>query len=103
MALLDGTAVNVILPVLQRDLHANAQFVQWVVEGYALFLSALILVGGALGDVYGRRKMFVAGTVLFAGASIGCALAQTMEQLVFARCVRRTRSPAQRCRPSRCR
>jgi len=87
MALLDGTAVNVILPVLQRDLHANAQFVQWVVEGYALFLSALILVGGALGDVYGRRKMFVAGTVLFAGASLGCAFAQTMEQLVFARCV----------------
>jgi EmrB/QacA subfamily drug resistance transporter len=87
MALLDGTAVNVILPVLQRELHANAQFVQWVVEGYALFLSALILVGGALGDVYGRRKMFVLGTALFAGASIGCAFAQTIEQLVFARCV----------------
>lgn len=87
MALLDGTAVNVILPVLQRELHANAQFVQWVVEGYALFLSALILVGGALGDVYGRRKMFVAGTIVFAGASIACALARTMEQLVIARCI----------------
>ncbi len=87
MALLDGTAVNVILPIVQRDLHANAQFVQWVVEGYALFLSALILVGGALGDVYGRKRMFVTGTALFAGASIGCALAQTMEQLVIARCL----------------
>ncbi len=87
MALLDGTAVNVILPIVQRDLHANAQFMQWVVEGYALFLSALILVGGALGDVYGRRKMFVAGVALFSGASIGCAFSQTIEQLVIARCV----------------
>jgi len=66
MSLLDGTAVNVILPIVQRDLHANAQSMQWVVEGYALFLSALVLVGGALGDVYGRRKMFTAGTALFA-------------------------------------
>jgi len=87
MALLDGTAVNVILPLVQRDLHSAAQFVQWVVEGYALFASALILVGGALGDVYGRRKMFVAGTALFAAASIGCAVAQTIEELVIARCV----------------
>lgn len=87
MSLLDGTAVNVILPVVQRDLHANAQFMQWVVEGYALFLSALILVGGALGDVYGRRKMFAAGTALFSLASVGCAMAQTIEQLVIARCV----------------
>ena len=87
MALLDGTAVNVILPLVQRDLHAGAQFVQWVVEGYALFASALILVGGALGDVYGRRAMFVTGTALFAAASIGCAMAQTIEELVVARCV----------------
>ncbi len=87
MALLDGTAVNVILPLVQRDLHAGAQFVQWVVEGYALFASALILVGGALGDVYGRRRMFVAGTALFAAASIGCAVAQTIEELIVARCV----------------
>jgi EmrB/QacA subfamily drug resistance transporter len=87
MALLDGTAVNVILPIVQRDLHAGAQFVQWVVEGYALFASALILVGGALGDVYGRRRMFVVGALLFAAASIGCAMAQTIEELVIARCV----------------
>ncbi len=57
MPSIDGTAVNVILPILQRDLHADAQGVQWIVEGYALFLSALILVGGALGDVYGRRRI----------------------------------------------
>jgi len=74
MALLDGTAVNVILPVLQRDLHANAQFVQWVVEGYALFLSALILVGGALGDVYGRRKIFLGGLILFVASCVLIAL-----------------------------
>lgn len=87
MALLDATAVNVILPLVQRDFHSDAQFVQWVVEGYALFLSALILVGGALGDVYGRRRMFVTGTILFAAASIGCAAAHSMGQLVIARCV----------------
>jgi len=87
MGLLDATAVNVILPLVQRDLRSNAQFVQWVVEGYALFLSALILVGGALGDVYGRRRMFVAGTAIFAAASVACAIAQSMEQLVIARCV----------------
>lgn len=87
MALLDATAVNVILPLVQRDLHADAQFVQWVVEGYALFLSALILAGGALGDVYGRRRMFLTGTVVFALASIGCAAARSMEQLVIARCI----------------
>jgi EmrB/QacA subfamily drug resistance transporter len=87
MALLDATAVNVILPLIQRDLHSDAQFVQWVVEGYGLFLSALILVGGALGDIYGRRRMFVAGVALFAAASVACALAHSMEQLVAARCI----------------
>ncbi len=87
MALLDATAVNVILPLVQRDLHAGAQLVQWVVEGYALFLSALILVGGALGDVYGRRKMFVAGAALFGVASIGCAMAQNIEEMIIARCI----------------
>lgn len=87
MGFLDATAVNVILPIVQRDLHADAQLVQWVVEGYALFLSALILAGGALGDVYGRRKIFIVGVVLFGLASIACAGAQNITQLIGARCV----------------
>lgn len=87
MGLLDGTAVNVILPIVQRELHASAQEMQWVVEGYALFLSALILVGGALGDVYGRRRMFVLGTLIFAGSSVFCAISQNAMELIVARCV----------------
>src|SRR5579875_818309 len=61
MTFIDGTAVNVSLPVIQRDLAADAAQMQWVVEGYALFLSALVLLGGSLGDLYGRRRMFLAG------------------------------------------
>ncbi|HEV2261509.1 MAG TPA: MFS transporter [Candidatus Rubrimentiphilum sp.] len=87
MAFLDATAVNVILPIVQRDLHADVRLVQWVVEGYALFLSALILTGGALGDVYGRRKIFIIGILLFGIASSACAVSQTMTQLVIARCI----------------
>ncbi|HEV2741447.1 MAG TPA: MFS transporter [Candidatus Elarobacter sp.] len=87
MTFIDGTAVNVALPVIQRDLGADAAQMQWVVEGYALFLAALILLGGSLGDLYGRKKMFVAGIVLFAAASAGCMLAPNVEVLIFARCV----------------
>ena len=70
MIFIDSTAVNVSLPVLQRELHATTAQTQWVIEGYALFLSALILVGGALGDLYGRRRTFSIGIVIFALASI---------------------------------
>ncbi len=87
MPSIDGTAVNVILPMLQRDLHADARGVQWIVEGYALFLSALILVGGGLGDVYGRRRIFVIGTAMFAVSSIGCAVSTSIAQLITARCL----------------
>ena len=62
MSFVDGTAVNVALPVIQRELGANAAQMQWVVEGYALFLAALILLGGSLGDIYGRKRMFVLGS-----------------------------------------
>src|SRR5216117_3510383 len=58
MAFIDGTVVNVALPVLQTDLHATATDVQWVVEAYSLFLASLILVGGSLGDHFGRRRVF---------------------------------------------
>jgi EmrB/QacA subfamily drug resistance transporter len=87
MIFIDSTAVNVSLPVIQRELHATTAQTQWVIEGYALFLSALILVGGALGDLYGRRRVFSIGIVIFALASIACGLAANPAQLIIARCV----------------
>jgi len=87
MAFIDGTVVNVALPALQANLGATVIDVQWVVEGYGLFLSALILVGGSLGDQFGRRRMFLAGVIVFAAASAGCGLASNMHQLVAARAV----------------
>src|SRR6266403_6142555 len=65
MAFIDGTAVNVALPALQRSLHASVVDLQWVVEAYALLLSSFLLVGGSLGDHYGRRRIFIIGVVLF--------------------------------------
>src|SRR6187455_345396 len=87
MAFIDGTVVNVALPALQTNLNATATDVQWVVEGYALFLSALLLVGGSLGDRYGRKRVYAVGIVLFALASAGCAFAGSVVQLVLARSV----------------
>src|SRR5436305_9672948 len=75
MAFIDGTAVNVALPALQRDLGASVSGVQWVVEAYALFLAGLLLVGGALGDRFGRRRVFLWGIGGFAAASAWCGLA----------------------------
>jgi EmrB/QacA subfamily drug resistance transporter len=86
MIFIDGTAVNVALPVLQRDFHASAASLQWVVEGYSLFLSALVLIGGSLGDHFGRKRVFGIGIALFALASFACALAGSMEMLIVARC-----------------
>jgi EmrB/QacA subfamily drug resistance transporter len=87
MAFIDSTAVNVALPALQRDLGATVGQVQWVVEGYALLLAALILVGGALGDRYGRRALFGTGVVLFGLASAACGLAPSIGWLIAARTV----------------
>lgn len=87
MVLIDATAVNVALPVVQRDLLASAGGMQWVVESYTLFLSALMLTGGALGDRYGRCAMFALGIGVFTAASVGCALAPTLEILIVARCI----------------
>ncbi|MFL6195108.1 MAG: MFS transporter [Thermoanaerobaculia bacterium] len=87
MTFIDGTAVNVALPALQSDLGATVVQVQWVVEAFALFLSALLLVGGALGDRFGRRRLFLAGTVGFAAASAACGLAASPGQLIAARAV----------------
>src|SRR5450631_1761583 len=85
MAFIDGTVVNVALPALQSALHATLADVQWVVESYALLLAALLLIGGSLGDLYGRRKIFVVGVVLFSLASVWCGLAPSIRQLIIAR------------------
>jgi EmrB/QacA subfamily drug resistance transporter len=85
MAFIDGTVVNVALAALQSALSATIAEVQWVVESYALFLAALVLIGGSLGDMYGRRKIFAIGVVLFSAASVWCGLAPNIRQLVVAR------------------
>ncbi|MBD2774190.1 MFS transporter [Iningainema tapete] len=87
MAMIDGTVVNVALPVLQSQLNATTTDVQWIVESYALFLAALILVGGSLGDRFGRRLIFAIGIVLFALASVWCGLSPNVNQLIIARAV----------------
>jgi EmrB/QacA subfamily drug resistance transporter len=87
MAFIDGTVVNVALPALQRDLKATAADVQWVVEAYTLLLAALLLVGGSLGDRWGRRRIFGAGIALFALASIACGVAPSPGTLIAARAV----------------
>jgi EmrB/QacA subfamily drug resistance transporter len=87
MAFIDGTVVNVALPALQKDLHASIADAQWVVEAYALLLAALLLVGGAAGDRYGRRLVFLLGVVLFAAASVCCGLAGSARELILARAV----------------
>ena len=85
MTFIDGTVVNVALPALQTSLGATFGQVQWVVESYALVLSALILVGGALGDRLGRRRVFAAGVALFGAGSLWCALSGGAAELIWAR------------------
>ena len=87
LAFIDGTVVNVALPALQTALHATVSDVQWVVESYALLLASLLLVGGSLGDLYGRRKVFVCGVILFAAASIWCGTVSSIDRLIFARAI----------------
>jgi MFS family permease len=85
MAFIDETAVIVALPTIQKNLGATAIDAQWVVEAYTLLLAALVLVGGSLGDHLGRRRVFAAGVVLFAAASVWCGLTPNPEQLIFSR------------------
>src|SRR4051794_35446131 len=85
MALLDSTVVNVALPAIGRDLDADLAALQWTVNAYMLTLAGLILLGGTLGDRYGRRKVFVVGVVWFAAASLLCGLAPNAGVLVAAR------------------
>src|ERR1700726_4137298 len=82
MAFIDGTVVNVALAALQADFNATVADVQWVVEGYSLLLTSLLLVGGSMGDRYGRRRIFLLGVALFSGASLPCAFAANVQQLI---------------------
>jgi EmrB/QacA subfamily drug resistance transporter len=85
LAFLDSTVVNVALPDIGRDLDASTASLQWIVNGYMLTLASLILLGGSLGDRYGRRRIFVLGTGLFTVASLLCAMAPNTEALIGAR------------------
>jgi EmrB/QacA subfamily drug resistance transporter len=85
MAFIDGTVVNVALPAMQSGLGATLAEVQWIVEAFALTLAALLLTGGSLGDLYGRRKIFAIGVLVFVAASFWCGLAPTIAQLIAAR------------------
>ena len=85
MTFIDGTVVNVALPALQKALGATITDVQWIIEAYALFLGALILIGGSLGDQFGRKRIFLIGTVWFTAASILCGVAPSARILIAGR------------------
>ncbi|MGH3096779.1 MAG: MFS transporter [Streptosporangiales bacterium] len=85
VAFLDGSVVNVALPTIGRDLGGGFAVLQWVLDGYLLTLSALLLLGGALGDRYGRRRLFVLGLAVFTVASLACGLAPSGPALIVAR------------------
>jgi EmrB/QacA subfamily drug resistance transporter len=85
MALIDSTAMNVVLPVLQLEFSASITTVQWIIEAYALLLASLMLLGGSLGDNFGRRRIFALGVVVFTAASIWCGVAADVNHLIIAR------------------
>jgi EmrB/QacA subfamily drug resistance transporter len=87
VSFLDGTVVNAALPAISRDLHANLGDLQWVLTGYLLTLGSLLVLGGSLGDRYGRRRVFVIGLAAFAATSAVCSIAPNTASLVAARCV----------------
>src|SRR4051812_1185419 len=87
LTFIDATAVNVALPALQTNLNASITDVQWVVEAYALFLGALLLVGGSVGDQFGRKRVFLSGIALFTAGSVACGVAPTARLLIAARAV----------------
>ena len=85
VAAVDGTVVNVALPAIQDDLGGGLQAQQWIANAYTLTLGSLILVGGSLGDIYGKRRVFEVGVAAFGVLSLLCALAPTAETLIAAR------------------
>jgi EmrB/QacA subfamily drug resistance transporter len=84
---IDESVVNIALPTIEADLKTSAAAVQWLVNAYMLSLTALVLVGGAAGDQLGRRRIFIAGTAIFAAASLWCGLSQDIAQLIVARAI----------------
>jgi len=87
MIMLDNTVVNVALPTMQKDLHVSTARLEWVVVAYALTFAALLITGGKLGDLYGRRRLFVIGLVIFTASSLACGLATSAGLLIGARAV----------------
>lgn len=87
LVFIDGTAVAVALPVFQKTFEAAIADVQWIIESYALLLSSLLLVGGAAGDQFGRRRIYVLGIVMFTVASAWCGFSTTIHELIFARAI----------------
>src|SRR5215211_9050185 len=85
MIMLDNTVVNVALPTIQRELGAGLSELEWIVSGYALTFAALMLTGGKLADLFGRRRIFVIGLAMFSGSSLACALAPSAGFLIGAR------------------
>ncbi len=90
MIMLDNTVVNVALPTIQKDLHPSQAGLQWIINAYILVFAALILLGGKLGDRFGRKRMFIVGLILFTAFSVACALSQTAEQLILFRALQGT-------------
>ncbi|HEX8937995.1 MAG TPA: MFS transporter, partial [Sphingomicrobium sp.] len=90
LSFVDGSVLSVALPAIRTGYHANAQQVQWVVNAYLLPLSALLLLGGALGDHFGRRLLLIAGTSVFGLMSLVCALAPSLPVLLAARAAQGT-------------
>ena len=85
LVFIDSTALNIALPALQEDLGISGTELLWVINGYALFLSSLLLVGGSLGDLYGRNKVFLTGLGIFSISSLICGFSQSPLQLIIAR------------------
>src|SRR5664280_599612 len=87
MAMLDNTVVNVALPTIQRDFGSGVSGLQWIISAYTLFFAALMLTGGMLGDLYGRKRFFLIGLVVFSSGSLLCGLAASLHWLVVGRAV----------------
>src|SRR3954468_22952786 len=85
LAFIDATVVNIALPMIGRGLHASAAGLQWTINGYALSLAALVLLGGALGDRFGRKRIFLVGVAWFALSSLLCGLSPNVGTLIGAR------------------
>lgn len=90
MDLVDGSIVNVALPTVRADLHASGVQLQWVISAYMLAFAATLITAGSLGDLLGRKRLFLIGTALFAAASLGSGIAQTPVELIVARAVQGT-------------